>query len=83
MPVSIVSLCLIHSKSCINFTLYQTTKFLTIPKLKVLADDKLNVAEILKFVLEREENIVGKGENAGYHHFLLFSQCFQVFSFAK
>ena len=22
------------------------------------------------------ENIVGKGENAGYQHFLLFSQCF-------
>ena len=23
------------------------------------------------------ENIVGKGENSGYHYFLLFSQCFQ------
>ena len=23
------------------------------------------------------ENIVGKGENAGYKHFLLFPQCFQ------
>ena len=23
------------------------------------------------------ENIVGKGENAGYQHFLLFPQCFQ------
>ena len=22
------------------------------------------------------ENIVGKGENAGYQHFLLFPQCF-------
>ena len=22
------------------------------------------------------ENIVGKGENAGYQHFLLFTQCF-------
>ena len=29
------------------------------------------------FVLDRVENIVGKGENAGYQHFLLFSQCFQ------
>ena len=26
------------------------------------------------------ENIVGKGENAGYQHFLLFPQCFQKFS---
>ena len=24
------------------------------------------------------ENIVGKGENAGYQHFLLFQQCFQM-----
>ena len=23
------------------------------------------------------ENIVGKGENAGYQHFLLFPHCFQ------
>ena len=23
------------------------------------------------------ENIMGKGENVGYHHFLLFLQCFQ------
>ena len=25
----------------------------------------------------RVENIVGKGENAGYQRFLLFPQCFQ------
>ena len=30
------------------------------------------------FVLDRVENIVGKGENAGYQHFLLFPQCFQI-----
>ena len=29
------------------------------------------------YVLDRVENIVGKEENAGYQHFLLFSQCFQ------
>ena len=27
------------------------------------------------------ENIVGRGENAGYHHFLLFPQCFEKASF--
>ena len=27
------------------------------------------------------ENIVGKGENAGYQHFLLFPQCFKKVSF--
>ena len=28
------------------------------------------------------ENIAGKGENAGYQHFLLFPQCFQKASSA-
>ena len=30
----------------------------------------------MKFDLGRVENIVGKGENAGNQHFLLFPQCF-------
>ena len=46
-------------------------------ELKAFADDKINVTKELKFVLGREENFVGKGENAGYQHFLLFPQCFQ------
>ena len=29
------------------------------------------------YVLDRVENIVGKGENAGYQHFLLSEQSFQ------
>ena len=41
-------------------------------KLKAFADDKINVNWKLKCVLERVENIMGKGENAGYQHFLLF-----------
>ena len=41
-------------------------------KLKAFADDKKNVTEKLKFVLERVKDIVEKGENAGYQHFLLF-----------
>ena len=28
-------------------------------------------------IFDRVENTVGKGENAGYQHFLLFPQCFQ------
>ena len=32
-------------------------------------------------VFDRVENIMGKGENAGYQHFLLFPQCFQRASF--
>ena len=35
-------------------------------KLKAISDHKLNVIEKLKFVLERVEKIVGKGENAGF-----------------
>ena len=31
---------------------------------------------------DRIENIGGKGENAGYHHFLLFTQRFQKASFS-
>ena len=44
---------------------------------KAFADDKLNVARMMNSLLEREENTVGKGENAGYQQFLLFPQCFQ------
>ena len=52
-------------------------KILDWSKLKALADDKINVVQKLKFVEGRVENIVGKGENAGYQHFLLSPQCFQ------
>ena len=34
-------------------------------------------------VFDRVENNVGKGENAGYQHFLLFPQCFQKVSFPE
>ena len=40
------------------------------------AEDEINVAQKRKFGYRRLENIVGKGENAGYQHFLLFPQCF-------
>ena len=45
-------------------------------KLKALADDKIIVTEKLKFVFGRVENVVEKGENAGYQNVLLFPQCF-------
>ena len=51
-------------------------------KLKAFADDKTNETEKVNFVVGRVENIVGKGENAGYRHFLLFPQCFQKSSFS-
>ena len=54
---------------------------LTLSKLKVFADDKINVTQMIISVFDREENIVGKGENTGYQHFLLFPQCFETASF--
>ena len=45
--------------------------------MKAFADDKINEIKKLKFVQGWVENIVGKGENAGFQHFLLFRQCFR------
>ena len=39
-------------------------------------DNKLNIAKMMIFLFDRVEKTVGKGENAGYQHFLLFLQCF-------
>ena len=36
-----------------------------------------NTVEKLKFVLGWVENMVGKGENAGFKHFRLFTLCCQ------
>ena len=79
----------------LNFVIWQRVKIsevveLTLPndnilqwsKLKAFVDDKMNVIQNLKFLLERIENTVGKRENAGYQHFLLFPQCFQKLSFS-
>ena len=43
-------------------------------------DDNLDVIQPIKFIFDRIENSVGKGENAGDQHFLLFPYCFQNFS---
>ena len=51
-------------------------KILDVTKLKAFAVDKLNVFEMMISLFDRVENTVGKGENAGYQHFLLFPQCF-------
>ena len=60
--------------------IYPLPKFLTGPNSKNL--QMTNVTKKLKFVLGKVENIVGKGENAGYQHFLLLLQRFQKASFA-
>ena len=61
--------------SCINpFT---NDKILHPSKFKALAGDwKIEIC------LERVQKIVGKGENAGYHH-LLFPQCIKKASYSR
>ena len=62
-----------------TFNSLPNDNILDLSKFKAFADDKINVIQKLKFVSRRVENSVGKGENAGYQHFLLFPQCFQNF----
>ena len=45
-------------------------------KLKAFADNKLSVTGMTMSLYYRVENTVGKDENAGSQHFLLFLQCF-------
>ena len=54
-------------------------KILDWSKLKAFADNIMNLNEKLKLVLGRIENIVEKGENAGYQHFLLSHNIFKSF----
>ena len=46
-------------------------KILALTKLKAFADDKFSFAKMMIPVFDTAENIVGKGENAAYQHFLL------------
>ena len=62
---------------CQGSTLFPNNKNVDMSKFKAFADDNLNVAHSIEFFLDSVENIVGKGENAGYQHFLFFPQCFQ------
>ena len=66
---------MVFQKSCVIFCAkpkegnpihsLPNNKILDWSKLKAYAD-KINVTEKLQFLLGRVENIVGKGENAGY-----------------
>ena len=77
-----------------NFLLYQiqcicrrqihslpSDKTLVFTKLKAFADDKSNIAKTRISVFDTVENIVEKGENTRYQHFLFFPQCFQKSSY--
>ena len=45
---------------------------LDVTKLKAFANNKLKITLMFGLAFDRAENIMGKGENAGYQHFLLF-----------
>ena len=55
---------------------FPNDKMLDVTNLKAFANNKLNIARLMIYLLDSVENMVGKGENAGYQHFLLFPQCF-------
>ena len=59
------------------FNFLPNDKILDRSKLKAFPDDKTKLLKKMIFVFDRVENIVGKGENAGYQHFLLFPHFFQ------
>ena len=55
-------------------------RILAMTKLKAYADEKSIFTKMMFTVFDRVENIVGKGENSGHQHFLLFPRCFQKLS---
>ena len=57
------------------------TIILALSKMNTFADRNFIVAQMVQFVFVRLENIVEKGENTDYQHFLLFSQGFQKAAF--
>ena len=66
---------LLRAAPCL--TLLPNDKMLEESKLKAFADDKVIWTQKLKFVLGKIEHIVGKGEDAGYQHFLIFYNVFK------
>ena len=60
-----------QSASLNPLTLYQTTNLWN-GQIENTCRQQSELTEKLKFDLERVENIMGKGENAGYQHFLRF-----------
>ena len=74
--LSIILWCEHNQKLGIVFNSLPGDKILDWSKFKAFAYDKIHVTEDFKFVLGTVENILGKGENVGYQHFLLFLQCF-------
>ena len=67
--------CLCRGGQGVKFNSLPNNKILDWSKFKAFADDKFTVARLMISVVFRTENIVGKGENVGYQHFLLSLRC--------
>ena len=65
-----------------SFNFLPNDKILDWSKFKAPAYDNLYVAEMTTNVFDKVENVVGRGENAGIQHFLLFPQGFLKLSFS-
>ena len=67
----------------LNFVAWQQVnsipnkKILDCSKFKAVADDKMNVTQILNFFLGKVKITLEKEENAGHQHFLLSPKCFE------
>ena len=64
---------------CSPANAFNLDKILLFVKLKAGADDKFYAAQMMQCLIDRVENIVGKGEYAAFHHFLNFPYHFKDF----
>ena len=71
-----------QSNICVQGKFYSspTENFLDRSKLETFTNEQSTLALLMKFLSKSVEKIVEKGENAGCQHFLLFPQCFQIYS---
>ena len=65
------------SKGVIVWERVNTQQNLRLVHIESICRQQKIETEKLKFVSGRVESIVGKEENAGYQHLLIFLQCFQ------
>ena len=57
----------------------QAKNYMFPPNLSMWGHKKtFHLNEMIEFSSERVENIVGRGENPGYQHFLLFQEMFSL-----
>ena len=61
-------------------TLYNMAKFKIIIQTESICRRQFHSGLMMQLFFDKVQNFVGKRQNAGYQHFLLFPQCFQTAS---